>query len=109
MEPNLWICAWLASSAGYPVRVLEYPVPAEDITLTAERIRPCALLLFSDQAVDLAYLKRLLGASRSCTLLCGQAVSIHRHALQDLPALHAADSPLAALHCLQRLSPPDNH
>ncbi|WP_256669839.1 MerR family transcriptional regulator [Pseudomonas sp. OIL-1] len=107
MEPNLWICAWLASNAGYPVRVLEWPVPAEDLALAAERIRPCALLLFSDQCIDPAHLKRLLGASQLPLLLCGHAVSIHRDALQNLSTLHLADTPLAALHCLQRLSLPD--
>lgn len=107
MEPGLWLCAWLASNASYPVRVLEWPIPAEDLALTMAHISPRALLLFSDQCIDPAHLKRLLDASPCPPLLCGRSVSIHQDLFETLPALHLAETPLAALHCLQRLGLPD--
>ena len=51
---------------------------------------------------------RSLAASQCQPLLCGRSVSIHQDLFKTLPALHLAETPLAALHCLQRLELPDN-
>lgn len=108
LEPTLWISAWLASNAGYPVRVLERLIRAEDLAFALRKIQPRALLLFSDQCIDSAYLRGALESNQLPSLLCGHAVSIHRETLQNLPGMQLADDPLTALHCLQRLSPPDS-
>lgn len=103
VEPGLWLCAWLASNTGCPVRVLDWSIPLADLSLAIRRISPCAVLLYCDQTLESGYLQRLFEAVDCPQLLCGHAVSIHHEELVELPDLHRADNPLAALHCLQQL------
>ncbi|PSS58757.1 MerR family transcriptional regulator [Pseudomonas sp. BBP2017] len=103
MEPGLWLCAWLASSSGCPVRVLEWAIPAGDLALATRHINPRAVLLHSNQSIEPRHLQCLLAAGGSPFLLCGHVVSIHQESLAELPNLHLAGDPLIALHCLQRL------
>src|SRR5690606_22280208 len=65
MEPQLWLCAWLASNAECPVRVLDWPIPAPELALAVTRMQARAVLLVSSQSLDLSYLRRLL-ASVDC-------------------------------------------
>ncbi|MNR34193.1 hypothetical protein D3C85_1519410 [compost metagenome] len=55
MEPGLWLTAWLASSAGSAVEVFDWPVPAAELAMVIEHIRPKALLLYSSQALHSAH------------------------------------------------------
>ena len=103
VEPGLWLSAWLASDAGYPLRVLEWSIAAEDLALAIIHIAPCAVLLYADRSLELRYLRDLLKVTDLPQLLCGRAVSIHRQTLMDFPDLHLAESPVAALHSLQQL------
>lgn len=103
MEPGLWLCAWLVNSAGCQVRVLDWSIPAADLSLAIHRISPRAVLLYGSQTLESGYLQRLFEAVDCPQLLCGHVVSIHQKELPNLPNLHLADNPLAALHCLQRL------
>jgi DNA-binding transcriptional MerR regulator len=103
MQPELWLCAWLASELGYPVRVLDWSIPARDIAMTIRLIAPLATLFYSDQRIAANDLQHLSDASACPQLLCGQAVYIHHDTLSERPHLHLADSPLSALRCLQRL------
>lgn len=103
MEPQLWLCAWLASNAECPVRLLDWSIPAPELALAVARMQARAVLLFSNQSLDLNYLHRLLGNLDCPRVLCGNAVRIHQNELAELPALTLADDPLHALHCLQRL------
>lgn len=106
MEPELWLCAWLASNAECPVRVLDWSIPAPELALAVTRMQAQAVLLFSDQSLDLNYLRRLLGSLECPRVLCGNAVRIHQPelaALAELPGLTLADDPLQAMQCLQTL------
>ncbi|MEK1905791.1 MAG: MerR family transcriptional regulator [Pseudomonas sp.] len=107
LEPNLWLCAWLASSADCPVQVFDWPVPAAELLLAVEHSAPRALLLYAGQALDNAQLRRELPRLHSAcgvpVLLVGHATQIHAEELQHLPSLHLARDPLDAEQLLQRL------
>lgn len=104
-EPGLWLCAWLASSAGCPVEVIEWPVPITQLPFALERIAPRGLLLYASQSLDSGYLKRhlpkLADPQGMPTLLAGPAASIHQAELRDIAGLTLATDPLAALEALQ--------
>jgi len=106
LEPGLWLCAWLASSADCPVQVLDWPLPVGELQLAIDTLAPRALLLYSSQALDAAQLRQQLPRLHdSCPvplLLAGAAAQIHHQELAGLSALHLADDPLSALHSLLR-------
>lgn len=108
MEPGLWLCAWLASSAGCPVEVLDWALPASELALAIDNIGPRALLLYSSQALDGPQLRRelprLLAACPIPLLLAGPAVAIHHDELHTLDGLHLQPDPLAAFAHLQALN-----
>ena len=52
MAPGLWLTAWLASSAGCPVEVFDWPLPPTELALAVEHIQPRAVLLYSSQALN---------------------------------------------------------
>lgn len=105
-DPQLWLCAWLASDAGCRVEVLDWALPPNELAVAVARLQPCALLLCIGEAINLRHLQRSLSSIEIPKLLSGSAVCIHRNAieawLQD--DLHLFDTPLAALHGLQRLA-----
>ncbi|MGM3387763.1 MerR family transcriptional regulator [Stutzerimonas stutzeri] len=104
-EPGLWLCAWLVSSAGCPVDLLEWPVPLNELPLAIERLAPRGILLYASQPLDSGYLKRQLPRLREPTgvplVLAGPAASIHQAELRDLAGLSLAIDPLAALELMQ--------
>lgn len=104
-EPGLWLSAWLASSAGCPVEVIEWSVPLTELPLALERINPRGLLLYASQSLDSGYLQRqlprLTAPNGMPLLLVGPAASIHQAELRDMPGLTLAIDPLAALEALQ--------
>ncbi|MET1078337.1 MAG: MerR family transcriptional regulator [Pseudomonas sp.] len=106
MEPGLWLCAWLVSSADCPVEVLDWALPPGELNLAVERMAPRALLLYSSQALDATQLRRQLPKlNESCSvpvLMVGPAASIHQQELRALSALHLAEDPLSAQRSLLR-------
>lgn len=104
-EPGLWLCAWLASSAGCPVEVIEWSVPLGELPLALDRINPSGLLLYASQSLDSGYLRRqlprLTAPHGMPLLLVGPAASIHQAELRDMPGLTLAIDPLAALESLE--------
>lgn len=108
MAAGLWLTAWLASSAGCPVEVFDWPLPPTELALAVEHIQPRALLLYSSQALNSTQLQRLLGGYECPCLLVGQVVQIHQHELHAIaaqnPDLSLAADPLAALHSLTDLN-----
>jgi MerR family transcriptional regulator, light-induced transcriptional regulator len=104
-EPGLWLSAWLVSSAGCPVDVIEWTVPLGELPLALERIKPRGLLLYASQSLDSGYLKRnlprLTDPHSMAVLLAGPAASIHWAELRDVPGLTLAADPLAALDVLR--------
>jgi MerR family transcriptional regulator, light-induced transcriptional regulator len=107
LEPELWLSAWLASSAACPVEVFDWPVPLNQLSLALERIGPRALLLFCSHSLDSAMLrKHLPQLASTCQiplLLAGAAASIHDAELNDLPGLSLATSPINTLQQLHLL------
>jgi DNA-binding transcriptional MerR regulator len=105
-DPGLWLCAWLVSSSGCPVEIIEWPVSLAELPLAIEQIAPRGLLLYAGQSLDSNCLQRQLprlAARREAMslMLAGPAASIHRLELSSLPGLMLADDPLAALEALQ--------
>ncbi|MBB1521329.1 MerR family transcriptional regulator [Aquipseudomonas guryensis] len=100
LEPNLWLCAWLASSAGCPVEVYDWPMPLAELAIAVDNITPRALLLYASQALDAAQIRRELPRLNSACavplLLAGPAAQIHADELHNLPGLHLATGPMAA-------------
>lgn len=104
MEPELWLCGWLASYAECPVRVLEWPIPAPDLALAVKRLQPRALLLYGSQRLQVESLRELIENLPCPVLLSGQSVTIHRDELADLTQLNCAADPLQTYHSLQHLN-----
>lgn len=105
VEPGLWLCAWLASSADCPVELIEWQVPVTELQLALERLRPRALLLYASQAQDSQFLQRQLPRlQQQCgcpVIFVGPAASIHAIDLQRFAIASAAD-PLLAVARLQQ-------
>jgi len=104
LEPGLWLSAWLASSAGCPLEVFDWPLPPGELALAVERLKPRAVLLYSSQTLNLAQLPRQLAGVECPRLLAGAAARIHQEQLAEVAApLHLAQDPVSALHCLREL------
>lgn len=103
-DAQLWLCAWLLSSSGYPVEVLEQPVSGAQLLRAINQWQPRALLLHLGPRIDLVALERTLQGIDGVKLLGGETVSLHEaqlHALA-LPQLLLFDTPQAALRLLQQ-------
>ncbi|WP_411390273.1 MerR family transcriptional regulator [Pseudomonas sp. MPB23] len=100
LEPHLWLSAWLASSADCPVEVFDWPLPAGELALAVEHLKPRAVLLYSSKALNVATLTKLLSGVDCPTVMTGPAVCIHQAELSvlthDIPALFVAEDPLSA-------------
>lgn len=104
LEPGLWLSAWLASSAGCPLEVFDWPLPPGELALAVERLRPRAVLLYSSQTLNLAQLPRLLAGVECPRLLAGAAARIHQEQLGEIAApLHLAQDPVSAFQRLREL------
>jgi DNA-binding transcriptional MerR regulator len=103
-DAQLWLCAWLLSSSGYQVEVLEQPVSGAQLLRAVNQWQPRALLLHLGPRIDLVVLERTLRGIDGVKLLGGETVSLHEaqlHALA-LPQLLLFDTPQAALRLLQQ-------
>ncbi len=104
-EPGLWLGAWLVSSSDCPVEVLDWPVPAAELRLALEQIRPRALVAYSAQALEGTYLRllpRLAEQAEVPLLLAGPATRLHQGELEGSRLQLAAD-PLELLDRLGAL------
>ncbi|WP_110994779.1 MerR family transcriptional regulator [Pseudomonas sichuanensis] len=102
-DAEFWLCAWLLSSNGQPLEILEWPVEPRQLRQAVELLQPRALLLYLGRRPDLAALGRALQDLNTAKLLGGRSISLHQAELQalGLPDLQLFDSPQAALHRLQ--------
>ncbi|QRY79508.1 MerR family transcriptional regulator [Pseudomonas sp. PDNC002] len=107
LEPGLWLTAWLASSAGCPLEILDWPLPPGELALAVERVQPRGLVLYASHALNLPLLPRLLTGIACPVLLAGPATCIHPAELAELalaePPLHLARDPLDAFERLGEL------
>jgi DNA-binding transcriptional MerR regulator len=104
-EPQLWLTAWLASSADCPVEVFDGPLPAGELALAVERLKARGVLLYSSQALNLSQLPRLLGGLDCPIIIAGPAASIHQAKLSASAAMSNvswAEDPLSAHRELSR-------
>ena len=100
LEPHLWLSAWLASSTDCPVEVFDWPLPAGELALAVEHLKPRAVLLYSSKTFNVITLNKLLSGVDCPTVMTGPAVCIHQAELavlaHDLPALSVAEDSLSA-------------
>jgi DNA-binding transcriptional MerR regulator len=100
LEPHLWLCAWLISSADCPVQVFDWPLPAGELALTVDHLQARGVLLYSSKAISLAQLPKLLSGVNCTKLLAGPTVCIHHADLSvktsAIADLHLAEDPLSA-------------
>lgn len=105
MEPELWLCAWLASYSECPVRVFEQPIPVADLQLAITRLQPRAVLLHGSQRLALDHLHSYLALADSACLflLSGPAAAIHQDTVADCKHVSCASDPLQTYHQLVNL------
>ncbi|MFJ4348329.1 MerR family transcriptional regulator [Pseudomonas sp. NPDC089401] len=102
-DPRLWLCAWLLSSNGIAVEVLEQPVGGAQLQRAVTALQPRALLLHLGPRIDARTLLRTLQGIPVTKLLGGATLALHQAQLEsfELPDLYLFDSPQAALRVLQ--------
>lgn len=104
-DPELWLTAWLASSADCPVEVLDWALPASELLLAVERFSARGLVLYASRPVHLDALARQLANCPCPIMLAGPAAVIHGEALRertDLARLLLAGNPVAAQSALRQ-------
>ncbi len=104
-DPSLWLYAWLLSSNGIPVEVLERPVAGTQLERAVAALQPRAVLLHLGPRLDAKALQRTLAGLALPTLAGGACLPLHEAQLRafDVPGLHLFDTPQAALRTLQTL------
>lgn len=102
-DPHLWLCAWLLTSNGIAVEVLEQPVTGAQLQRAVSTLQPRALLLHLGPRIDAKALLRTLQGIPGAKLLGGATLALHQPLLQglELPDVAFFDSPQTALHVLQ--------
>ena len=87
-EADMWLLALMISASGYRVEVVEWEVPASELSLLTDHEAPQALVLFSSQSLQLAQLRRhlptLITHLPGKLMIAGPAIRIHHQALHAL-------------------------
>ncbi|UQS15014.1 MerR family transcriptional regulator [Pseudomonas sp. HS6] len=100
LEPHLWLCAWLISSADCPVQVFDWPLPAGELALAIDHLHARGVLLYSSKAMNLAQLPKLLSGIHCPKMIAGPTVCIHHAELSvrtsEIADLYLAEDPLSA-------------
>ncbi|MHC8317829.1 MerR family transcriptional regulator [Pseudomonas sp. LB3P31] len=100
LEPNLWLTAWLISSADCPVEVLDWPLPTGELALAVDHLQARGVLLYSSKAMNLAQLPKLLNGISCPKFIAGPTVCIHHAELpartSEIAGLFLAEDPLSA-------------
>jgi MerR family transcriptional regulator, light-induced transcriptional regulator len=102
-DAEFWLSAWLLSSSGQPLELLEWTVEPRQLHHAINQLQPRALVLHLGRHPDLSGLARALQTVEIPKLLGGATVRLHEAALKDLalPGLELFDTPAAALRALQ--------
>jgi DNA-binding transcriptional MerR regulator len=104
MEPQLWLTAWLISSADCPVEVFDGPLPVGELALAIELLQPRGVLLYSSKAMNLAQLSKLFKGVSCPKMIAGPTVWIHHTELSasttEIADLYLAEDPLSAQQAL---------
>ncbi|CAG8868048.1 hypothetical protein PS627_02809 [Pseudomonas fluorescens] len=104
-DAHLWLCAWLLSSSGQPVEILEWPVTGSQLREAVRQLQPRALVMSLGRRIDMPELQRSLPLIDVPKILSGPALPVHQAGLSALqsPGLYLLDTPQATLHKLQQL------
>ncbi|MFJ2322298.1 MerR family transcriptional regulator [Pseudomonas sp. NPDC087817] len=104
LEPHLWLCAWLISSADCPVQVFDWPVPAGELALAVEHLQARGVLLYSSKAMQPGQLPKLLAGVGCPKMIVGPTVCIHHAELSvrtcEIADLYLAEDALSAHQAL---------
>ena len=102
-SPGLWLCAWLFTSNGLPVEVLEHTIAGAHLQRAVTMLKPRAVLLHLGPRIDDKALQRTLSNLPVPTLAGGPMLALHEARLRALrlPNLALFDTPQAALRLLQ--------
>ncbi|WP_339454114.1 MerR family transcriptional regulator [Pseudomonas sp. EA_5y_Pfl2_R50] len=104
LEPHLWLCAWLISSADCPVQVFDWPLPTGELALAVEHLQARGVLLYSSRAMQPGQLPKLLTGITCPTLIVGSTVCIHHAELSasttEIADLYLAEDLLSAHQAL---------
>lgn len=102
---DVWLCAWLFSSTGQPVVVLEQSIGLGQLRNAIVQLNPSTVVLCVGAQLERAVLLKALQETTQPVLLGGLAASIHEAELRALALanLHLFDSPPHALREFQRL------
>ena len=100
---RLWLTAWLLSSSGMAVEILEQPVTGKQLLHAIDRLQPRALVLHLGARLDVPSLMPLATVTL-VKLLGGASAPIHEERLRalGLPASQLFDTPQQALRLLQQ-------
>ena len=100
LEPQLWLTAWLISSADCPVEVFDWPLPAGELALAVDHLKARGVLLYSSKAMNLAQLPKIFNGVSCPKMIAGPTVSIHHAELSvkttEIAELFLAEDPLSA-------------
>lgn len=90
-EPSIWLLAMMLHADGVGYAMLEWEVPASELSLIAERTDVAAIVLFSSQALPVQQLRRqlpkLVQHQSRPVMLAGPAAVIHQQVLIELGVL----------------------
>ncbi|GLO48356.1 MerR family transcriptional regulator [Pseudomonas putida] len=102
-SPGLWLCAWLFTSNGLPVEVLEHAIAGAHLQCAISTLKPRAVLLHLGPRIDEKALQRTLPNLPVPTLVGGPTLALHEARLRalGLPNLALFETPQAALRLLQ--------
>lgn len=100
---GLWLCAWLFTSNGFPVEVLENPIAGPHLQRAVSTLTPRAVLLHLGPRIDGKALQRTLHNLPMPILAGGPTLLLHEAQLRalELPNLALFDTPQVALRLLQ--------
>ncbi|MNC32291.1 hypothetical protein D3C75_806370 [compost metagenome] len=97
------MCAWLFTSNGLPVEVLEHTIAGAHLQRAVTMLKPRAVLLHLGPRIDDKALQRTLSNLPVPTLVGGPMLVLYEARLRALrlPNLALFDTPQAALRLLQ--------
>ncbi|MCJ8168089.1 MerR family transcriptional regulator [Atopomonas sediminilitoris] len=107
LEPEMWLLAWLLSSQGTRVELLDWPLQLPELILWQEQRSASAVVLYASSRLQaplsIEQLRELQQRTQATLLLAGHCVSIHADSLASEPNLLSARDPFAALEALSQL------
>ncbi|MBJ9976700.1 MerR family transcriptional regulator [Pseudomonas sp. S75] len=103
---RLWLTAWLLSSSGVAVEVLEYPVTGKQLVHVVDRLQPRAVVLYLGARLDVPALMPLEGVTQ-LKLLGGISAPIHQERLETMGLANSQlfETPQQVLRLIQQSTP----